>query len=178
MDNEKRAADWPIKPGAIIGHSSDGESPFDVAIEVGLSEEASLYIGEVAKETLEEYGVKVPFAGWYVCLRTATELRPVAMTCQGADGDEGEELARFISAAIKGSAWASDALQFNTDQLRGKAVAAARVSVLQWAAEHAPGDLTMDQIRLLTSEIERQINDHTNKMAGLSQTLQYAGRGL
>lgn len=101
MDNEKRAADWPIKPGLVVVHTSDGEgmSP-DVGIELGLSDTASLYIGEVANETLADYGVKVPFAGWWVCLRTATELQPLALTCQSADGNEADTLIAMISAAI------------------------------------------------------------------------------
>lgn len=100
MDTEKRAADWPIKPGRIIGHSIDGMTPYDVAVEVGLTSDASLYIGEVASETLADYGVKVPFAGWWICIRTETELRPVALTCQGADGDEAGDLARIIAQAV------------------------------------------------------------------------------
>lgn len=101
MDKEKRASDWPIKPGLVVVHTSDGEgmSP-DVGIELGLSDNASLYIGEVANDTLADYGVKVPFAGWWVCLRTATELQPLALTCQSADGNEADTLIATISAAI------------------------------------------------------------------------------
>ncbi len=105
MDKEKRASDWPIEAGRIIGHSSDGEAQADVAIEVGLGPTASIYIGEVSSETLADYGVKVPFAGWWVCLRTATELRPLALTAQGADGGEAEDLARAISMAIRTALW-------------------------------------------------------------------------
>lgn len=105
MDNEKRASDWPIEPGRIVGHSSDGEAPCDVGVEVGLGPDASIYIGEVSAETLADYGVKVPFAGWWVCLRTAKELRPLALTAQGADGGEAEDLAHAIGAAIRAALW-------------------------------------------------------------------------
>lgn len=102
MDKEKRASDWPIQPGVIVNHTSDGSgnSP-DVGVEVGLTGLESLYIGEVSSATLGEYGIDVPLSGWWVCIRTATELRPIALTCNWSDGIEAEELVSSVSKAIR-----------------------------------------------------------------------------
>lgn len=102
MENQEMKLRPPISPGEIIPHTSDGEgvSP-DVGIEVGLWVGTSLYIGEVSKETLAENDITVPFAGWWVCVMTKDELRPVALTCQGPDGDEATVLADTVSRAIR-----------------------------------------------------------------------------
>ena len=100
MDKEKRAADWPIKPGVVVGHSSDGENAFDLGVEVGLTPETSLYIGEVSAETLSDYGVTVPFQGHWLCYRTATELRPIALMARGDGWDGHVDMARIIGQAI------------------------------------------------------------------------------
>lgn len=103
MDKEKRAADWQIRPGQIVAHTTDGEAPSpDIGIEVGLYPGVSLYIGELARQTLFDAGVKVPAAtaGWWLALEANGETVPLALTCQGPDGEEPFMLVRAIRTAI------------------------------------------------------------------------------
>lgn len=105
-EDTNKDSDRELFPGEIRGHGTDPEGRPDVGFEVGLGKGRTLYIGELARDTLDDAGVPAEFASgrfWWVALICGASITPVAMTVPSRDGNEVEELIGAIASAIRGS---------------------------------------------------------------------------
>lgn len=66
--------------GAVVWHSSDEDSGPDVGISLGLGNSRSLWLGELAKATLEDAGVAVDDGGmgWWLAMAGPNEMQVIA----------------------------------------------------------------------------------------------------
>ena len=98
--------DRPLFPGEIRSHASGpGDGP-DIGLEVGLRDGLSLYVGELAQETLLGAGIPAEFANprhWWVALVDRAGITPIAMTVPTEAGGEGDMMISAIATAIRGS---------------------------------------------------------------------------
>ena len=88
-----------------------GPSGAILGMEVGLSGGTSLYVGEVARETLIEAGIGEDMAGtrggWWIALVDGSGFRVIGFTARADEGDEPRELIEAVSAAILGQGGAA-----------------------------------------------------------------------
>lgn len=98
----QRDGSEPPCPGQILGHASGEDTGPDVGLEVGLSKGVSIYIGEVADETVAGCGITALCPTWWIFLRDerAGTFIPIA-PMNGADQYErADDLTRAIRSAI------------------------------------------------------------------------------
>lgn len=96
----------PPFPGEIRVHASGPDAGQDIGIEVGLRDGLSLYVGELAQETLLGAGIPAEFANprhWWVALVDRAGITPIAMTVPTEAGGEGDMMISAIATAIRGS---------------------------------------------------------------------------
>ena len=66
--------------GAVVWNSSDEDSGPDVGLSLGLGEGKSLWLGELAKATLEDAGVAVDDGGmgWWLAMAGPNDMQVIA----------------------------------------------------------------------------------------------------
>ena len=85
--------DAPLAKGEQRWHSSEPDSGPDVGYEIGIGSDKAIWVGEVSRRSLKEYGLPTTGA-WWLC---ADDLRPLA---QFVDAESAHEFVAFLTRGL------------------------------------------------------------------------------